>query len=69
MVELKDFLLIFIGTIFIVLGVRGLDLGGLEYWKYFLVIIVGVIFFIGAIMKKDIKKLKSKLKGEENETI
>ena len=56
MIKGQDFALAAIGIFYIVIGVRGYDLGSLAHWKYFICIALGVLFILGALYRSSDKK-------------
>lgn len=53
MISNKDFALAAIGIFYVVIGVRGYDLGSLVHWKYYFCIALGVLFILGALYRSD----------------
>ena len=51
-----DFFMLAIGLIYVILGVRGYDLGCLANWKYYACILLGILFCVGAVMEDRRKK-------------
>ena len=49
MIKTGDYFLLCLGILFLVLGVRGYDLGSFEHWKYYTIMALGIIFLLLSI--------------------
>jgi len=55
MVQFDRFVLLSLGLLSYTLGIRGLQIGGLEEWKYWVVIFFGILVLVTSISIEDKK--------------